>query len=45
MYDLFLCSLFFWSFIFGLFYKSEKTKIWVSIPPKQAPPPEAFKKD
>tara|TARA_R100000458_G_C8076552_1_gene113097 strand:+ start:80 stop:217 length:138 start_codon:yes stop_codon:yes gene_type:complete len=45
MDDIFFYSLLFWSFVFGLLYKPEKTVIWVSVKPKRAPPPEAFEED
>tara|TARA_R100001230_G_C5475386_1_gene28628 strand:- start:148 stop:297 length:150 start_codon:yes stop_codon:yes gene_type:complete len=38
-------SLFFWAFVFGLFYREPPQKIWISIKPTKAPPPEAFEKD
>ena len=43
--QMFTLSLFFWSFVYGLMFKSSPSRIIVTIMPSKAPPPEVFEKD
>lgn len=43
--QMFTLSLFFWSFVYGLTFKSSPRVIFVSIKPSKAPAPEMFEKD
>ena len=43
-FQLILCSVFFWTFIFTLFYPTEE-EVKVLLKPAKAPRPEAFEKN
>jgi len=43
--QMFTLSLFFWSFVYGLTFKSSSSRTIVSIRPTKAPPSEVFEKD